>query len=537
MEVAIRLLLYTATGLALLVANLWFIHSVYRNFLSSEYVIAPFNVIDPSGKTVGEKAGLAYAQMMVARLANIQSQLRAAQASPTQPSTTQNASNPLTVTLFVPRPVEIPTGLFEPVNISATVGGVEVGGIFAWIQKTLSRERALVFTTYERADKAIISADLGNLTPGARLWFESDKHPDDIATNAAYALIQVRLAERQSGPIKDLDLRDFRLLFETIFKVDELNRRVAQGHVVDANFVGLLPSIESQVERIPDWPELVYLTASVAEGARNVGKAIHYYRKLQGFPTDKLAQDARVREWTGKRLAALGVQHGQVESESQERFVKASREFARKMALDGPDPTIAFVKPSVPEIQAMWNSEKRQYEVNPANVDTAGLPQYVALSGRFLDRNYAKCWEQGDRKAQPSTQWWNEFRYSTIDYLIQTQKEFSGVTTIGAQFRFFAALKSIDATAGVEQTTRLALELLNRYDCDWTADTIADHMLKINDERGLMTRSVIVTAMSRNGFKVDGAREGTARSGATTSVNPRSPRRRRRDSATPREGH
>jgi hypothetical protein len=542
MEVAIRLLLYTATGLALLVANLWFVHTVYKNFLSSEYVIAPFNVIDPSGKTVGERAGLAFAQMMAARLSNIQSQLRAAQASPQQqPSTTQNVSNPLAVTtLFVPRPVEIPTGLFEPVNITATVGGVEVGGIFAWLQRMLSHERALVFTTYERADKAIISADLSNLSPGARLWFESGKHPDDIATNAAYALIQVRLAEKQSGPIKDLELGDFRRLFETIFQVDELNRRAAQGYDVEASFVGLLPLMETQVEKISDWPELMYLTASIAEGAHNVGKAVYYYRKLQSLGTDKLAQDARVRQWTTGRLAALGMEHRRFDSESQERFVKASHEFARRMALDGPDPTLVFVKPTAAGIhatgiQALWNSKKRQYEVNPLNVDTAGLPQYVALSGRFLDRNYAKCWERDDN-VRPDTQWWNEFRYSAIDYLIQTQKDFSGVTTIAKQFRFFAALKTIEATAGVEQTTRLALELLNRYDCDWTRDTIADRMLKINDDRGLMPRSVIVAAMSSNGFKVESATGGTAKPDPRTPVTSRSPRRRRRNSANPSAG-
>jgi hypothetical protein len=49
MEFAIRLLLYVVIGLLLVVANLWFVRSVHTYFLSTDYVIAPFNVLDPSG--------------------------------------------------------------------------------------------------------------------------------------------------------------------------------------------------------------------------------------------------------------------------------------------------------------------------------------------------------------------------------------------------------------------------------------------------------------------------------------------------------
>jgi hypothetical protein len=508
MELAIRLLAYGALGLVLVVANLWFVRSIYKNFVSPEYVIAPFNVIDPSGKTAGDKAGLALAQMMAARLSNLQSQLQATQSSPQQQSNT-NLNNPLAVTtLFIPRPVMIPTGLFEPVNISATVGGVEVGGIIAWVQKMLSREYILVFTTYERADRAIISADLGNLAPGARLWFESSKHPDDIATNAAYALIQLRLAEKQPGPIKDLELADFRHLFETIFRVDELNRRAAQGYVVEANFMELLPSMEVQAEKLPKWPELIYLTASIAEGAHNLGKAVLHYRKLQSLGSDNAGTDARIRESANMRLQALGAVHRQLESESEERFVRASHEFSRKMALAGPDPIIAFVKPQGPGIQAFWNVDMRRYEVNPANIDTAGLPQYVALMGRFLDRNFRRCFDDQTSSAQkPTVEWWNEFRYSIVDYLIQTQEEFKGVTTVGTQSRLFAALKSIEDKAGLDAAKRLAFELLNRFECAWTPDNITAEIVKINSDRGFMPEATLVTAMSSHGFGVKGRKK------------------------------
>ena len=175
----------------------------------------------------------------------------------------------------------IPTTLFEPVNIKASVGGVEVGGIISWLQRTLSHERTIAFTTSERADKVIISADLSNLAPGARYWSKSGKHPDDIATNAAYAILQLRLTEKQSGPIQALDLAVFRNLLQSIFLVEALNRRVAQEHLVRIqDYVKLLPTMEKLLEKVPRWPELMYLTASIADGAHNRGKAILYYRQI-----------------------------------------------------------------------------------------------------------------------------------------------------------------------------------------------------------------------------------------------------------------
>jgi len=217
MEFAIRLFLYASTGLVLVVANLLFVRTVYREFLSTDYVIAPFTVIDPSGGATAEKTGLALAQMMAARLSHIQGQLKALQTAVQEPQTAGDVGNLSVTTLFVPRAVIIPTTLLEPVNIKATVAGVEVGGIISWLQRTLSSERAIALTTSERADKVIISADLSNLTPGERLWFESDKHPNEIATNAAYAILQLRFTEKQPGPSRHSILQIFEICWRLSF--------------------------------------------------------------------------------------------------------------------------------------------------------------------------------------------------------------------------------------------------------------------------------------------------------------------------------
>ena len=247
MELAIRLLFYAVVGLVLVVANLWFVRSVYTHFLSTDYVIAPFNVLDPSGHTATDKAGEALAQMLASQLANIQAGLEAAQtAAANQPRPGSDPiRSPVVTTLFVSRAVDIPTGLFQPVEIDVSVGGVEVSGLLSWVQRTLAQRRVLTFTTYEKGDRSIVSADLaGFARSGKHAWFESDTDPDEIATNAAYALIQRKLADKQLGRVESLELADFRALLETVFEVERLNRLVAQGYVVEERFAGLLSRIE-----------------------------------------------------------------------------------------------------------------------------------------------------------------------------------------------------------------------------------------------------------------------------------------------------
>lgn len=506
MEMAIRLLLYLVLGLTLLVANLWFVRSFHKYFLGTEYVISPFNVIDPSATAAPDNAGEALAQMMAARLGNIQARLRATHAQAGQRPRRQadTANRSVATALFISRSVDVPTGLFEPVDINATLGGVEVSGVFSWLQRKLVGERVLQFTTYERADRSIITADLGGFASGeSHVWFESEKHPDEVATNAAYALIQIRLAGEGSDRIRELELTDFRRLLETVFLVDELNRQALRGYVVEGSFAELLPAMETQVQNVPNWPELIYLTGSIAEGAGNIGKAVTYYRSLDELGEEhRRGSDLRVFDWAAERLAELGAVGELLSAEARERFVSAAREFARRMSLKGSDPQIAFVAPDFRQSQAVWNTSERRYEVNPASIDVAGLPQYIALMGRFFDLNFDRCMGDEAENSRPSVEFWNEFRHSVVGYLIQTQPDFKDVSNFGTRYEFYEALKAIEARTGAEPVKRLALELLERFECDWSREVLADRMIEISDRRGLMPREPIQQAMESSGFAV-----------------------------------
>ncbi|MDJ0945581.1 MAG: hypothetical protein QNJ30_19105 [Kiloniellales bacterium] len=501
MDILIRALAFSTIGLVLLTANLWFLRAVYRQFLDSEYVISPFNIVDPKGKTP-EGAGLAMAQMMAGRLVSIQTQLEAARETPAPgPSDPSDTADPLGATaLFITRPVEIPTDLFEPVEIRASVGGVEVGGLLSYLQRQLAVERAIHFSLHQQADNAVLTADFGAFAPDyGALWFETGSDPGEIAAYAAYALLHARLSESRQSRIRQLDLAAFRGLIETVIAIDAANRKALQGYVVDDQLAQHLRSLEGQLRAAPGWPELIYMVASTAEGIGNTGKAVSHYRKLVAMPkAEREGANLQIFDLAEARLAALGTTAASVTAEAETRFVAAAAEFARRMNLPGADPAIAFVAHEVQGVQAIWNREKRRYEVNPPFVDTAGLPQYVALMGRFLDRHIERCFAQG--AAQPDVQFWNQFRYAVVDYLIQSNAEFSKVAFVGSTYPLFAALKAIEGIAGAKATQRLGLALLDRFDCDWSYDRLEAEMLAINADLALMDAAAIRQGVATAGL-------------------------------------
>jgi hypothetical protein len=501
MDALIRILAYSAVGLILLTANLWFGRAVYRQFLASGYVISPFNVIDPQD-TIPDGAGLAMAQMVLVRLQNIQAQLRAALEPPmSAPSTLPNASDPLGATaLFITRPVDIPTDLFEPVDIRATVGGIEVGGVFSYLQRQLAAERVIEFTTHQQAGQAVLTADFGTFAPTySALWLRVANDPGEIATYAAYSLLHARLSESKRSPIHQLDLVAFRRLIETVIAIDVANRKALQGNVVDGELTNLLLPLEEQLRSTPNWPELIYMVASTADGIGNVSKALQHYRKLIAIPdAEREGANPQIFSLAQSRIAALSVTPTTVATEAETRFADTAAEFARVMNLSGPDPVIAFVPHEIQSVQAIWNEEKRRYEVNPPFIDTPGLPQYVALMGRFLGQHFDRCFGGGATRADPS--FWNRFRHAVVGYLIQSNPDFSKVTNIGSTYPLFTALKAIEVQAGTKATQRLGIALLERFDCDWTDQRLKKEMLAINSDLSLMDAAAIESGTKASGL-------------------------------------
>jgi hypothetical protein len=286
-----------------------------------------------------------------------------------------------------------------------------------------------------------------------------------------------------------LDHADFRVLIDGILSVDRLNAKVRRGYVLDREFHDVLGSLEPLTGKLPDYYELQYFVGSVAESAGNKTKAARWYRAVvaapEGMVSSAIVGDAR------ERLARVETVVPTEGTEAEQAFRAEATRFAELMGLEGADPKIVFKPQKESGLQALWNGDEHQYEVNPDHVKTPGMPQYVALMGRFMEQHYERCFGEG--KPGGDANFWNEFRISTVDYLIRSVPEFSQVDTYGSRYPWFKTLKNIESQTG-QPPQRLALELLNRYDCNWSTANFEGHVQTVAKERGLVAPEIITKA-------------------------------------------
>jgi hypothetical protein len=492
MDAAIRGFLWIAVGLLLLAANVWFVRSLYALVAPREFVIVPFRVM--GADKLGPDASGVLATLLKSRIDEVQDRLNRGLAPPGDGPMT---AGPAVTTLFLARPVELPTGLFEPLNVEIGVAGVQVGGILSWLQTRLVPERQLAFTLGISGDRAIVSGDLGALAgrePG-RLWLETTAETNAIVDDLAYAVLHRRLAGGEGPRLAELDLDDFRTLVEVLAAVEELNRRVVRGHVLDQEFATLLERVEPLTAQVPSWHELTWLAASIAESAGNTVAASRHYARLEfvrgNHPQDLPKAVAAALE---KRAPVVAGEPTLVASERAFRETMAS--FAELMRLEGAPPKIVFERQDT-GVFALWDDKRGVYVVNPEHVAAPGLPQYVALMGRFMERNFARCF--GGDTTRPF-QFWDDFRYGVAAYLIGSVPQFEAVVEktlqIGLQSPVYRLLTEIEARAGVQPVQRLGLELLERYDCDWAYPGFRATIAGINAERGLVQPALLEKALA-----------------------------------------
>jgi hypothetical protein len=115
----------------------------------------------------------------------------------------------------------------------------------------------------------------------------------------------------------------------------------------------------------------------------------------------------------------------------------------------------------------IWNDAEERYEVNSQEIDRPGLPELVALNGRFMAKHYRRC------AAGVDSNFWNSFRYGVTDYILST----TGVPFPSGRLQdqmIGKALRQIEADLldQRESVLQLALTLLDRFECDWTQQNL-----------------------------------------------------------------
>jgi hypothetical protein len=318
----IRIVIYLMIGGFLIILNIWYVRALREEISGGEVVIAPFQIVgqkDDDGK-IG--SGLAY--ILQARLKRIEQDLAAAQqslrktprASETAiallPSQQIHSFQPSILPIGLSS-VDIPTQLLETTNIKLAVGGVDVGGVLPWIQQRIARPRTLRFSVIYEGDNAIIDGNIsafGKGTGASTIHLETKATSGDITSNIAYALMQRKLIEDGNTTVGALSLDDFRSLLNTIVLTYELNRKGALGSLPKQDdFTKLLPDIEILAKKVPDWTELSYLAAGIAEGASSNDKALYFYKQTQQYGSqakpDQRSGYASIKDEVEKKIKSL----------------------------------------------------------------------------------------------------------------------------------------------------------------------------------------------------------------------------------------
>jgi hypothetical protein len=400
MDTLIRVVWYIVGGGILLLAIIWYVSSLV-SFNSRGIVIAPFRVLGKEDKE--DKLGTALSQFLQPRLTKINSDLETSQRSLMNASESGQDKARLQVwglpsQIFVQQKVDIKTRLLEPVNIDVAVGGVQVGGFFNWLQRMLSRQRRIDFAVYYQGDSAVVAGSIESFTEtaGDTLWLPLEEATDEkIVSSIAYAMLHRRLAKDPNNKLETLSATDFRTLLDTLIAVADLNHRTALLRPTEQEYEKLLSKVEALAIQAPDWYELIYLTAGIAESARDA-KALDYYRQLENLaanPAAALHIDPTVRQDVQSKIHELEELAAGAVNEMEKAALRKIREDA--------DYAVSILNPlfgmslSAPPVSLLPKNERNSYwdlEDNKhyASPEVQHLPDvtYHEVSHLFLDRTW-----------------------------------------------------------------------------------------------------------------------------------------------------
>lgn len=302
MDLAVKLALYAAVGLVLILANLWFVRLAMESFSSQGLpdTIAPVHVVGVEDKD--GKIGQGLAGMLLALLGKIRQEMDSSAAQLRTPMVDPQTVRPQDLT--DPASLDLPERLFQPIDVDMKIGGVEVGGILNWVQRALVRDNSLQLSVQNEKGRAIVS---GAWNGGKdTLWLDvkgegTEPVPNDkIASAVAYALTQRQFAARVRE-VGAFTVAEFQELLGTLNEVATLQGQVALGRVADSDFAALFARIEPLVERTPRWTVLIQLAGKLADNGGKIEKAIDLYSRAL-----KLSEpNAPVRAELEARIAKL----------------------------------------------------------------------------------------------------------------------------------------------------------------------------------------------------------------------------------------
>lgn len=281
---ATTILLLVALGSLLLVVNIWFIRTVWTASLAHaepQPIIAPFRI---SGKEdPNHNLGSAQAQRLVARLGVISQKIASLSTTPNEaPAREKQQRITLPIPLSILQPQLVNFGKFSKslpseVSLKFAVAGFEARGLGAFFTSLTEANRRLEITVHYQENHTIATG-FANMHGQDPFWIRLDTADEqEVIDSIAYTLIRHRLAKvvPETQKFRWDNVRDF---IEVYQELAELNSQLPKRQASREAYKRLLPTLRTLISRAPEWNELVWTVAQVAENAGEGTEALGYFQ-------------------------------------------------------------------------------------------------------------------------------------------------------------------------------------------------------------------------------------------------------------------
>jgi hypothetical protein len=326
--------------LGLVGATLVLITASYIGFLVQEFssrrevVIEPFTIVSADGKQDDER-GKALAQALQARLQSLVSELRSSEDELTTKRTQATGPSGVSSVYMTPlgatgakdtmrvseRLISLKTGLLQPIDFKLSVAGLDVSGIMPWLQRRLFSRQTVHFalfterdpSTHKNVAKVFGSVGaLGLTREGLQLDVsaeddKSEPSPAKIIDLLAHEIIRRYLTQETTAELELLNAEDFSELSDILGEAALAKRQAPFNATTHDGFGSVAPKIFYLADKTPNWTQLTYFAAWIADSADDTSDALKYYKRAQSqFQTSQMSAELtnqisrRIEELTAK---------------------------------------------------------------------------------------------------------------------------------------------------------------------------------------------------------------------------------------------
>jgi hypothetical protein len=302
-ETIAKICWHAALGLLLFNVCLYFGKVVLASYQPARMprVIKPFQV--SGGSEDAARRGATLAALLSGRLAEIGKQIRASEQSLEEAQTAKPqvvASEGREASI---RPIDLPTDVFRPLDLTMSVANVELGKLVGWVYGWLAEDNALSLSVVYTGDKAVAT---GHLTGQSdeMIWVEGPGNDDlQLISDLAYAIAQKPYAVRYPE-LEYLKPRDFGALLGSLHRVANLSRKAPRIGVTADEYGAEYKVLEPLLRlHLPKWRPLLRLVADLAERSDQTDEAIALYKQLLALYD--LPAEAEDRDATTKKIDTL----------------------------------------------------------------------------------------------------------------------------------------------------------------------------------------------------------------------------------------